>query len=73
MTQCERLLAHLQQRPIDPMTAWAELGIYRLGARAWDLKQAGYPIKKQIITVGNRFGEDCHVAQYYLDKEEKKQ
>ncbi len=73
MTQCERLLAHLEHYGrIDPLQAWAELGIYRLGARCWDLKQAGYPVKKRMIVVGNRFGEDCHVAEYYLDQGEQK-
>lgn len=73
MTQCERLLSFLIRRPIDPMTAWVELGIYRLGARVYDLKASGYDIKKRTKTVQNRFGEDCHVAEYHLVTEEQKQ
>jgi hypothetical protein len=50
------------------MGAWNELGIYRLGARVWDLKhKRGYNITKRLVTVQNRFGEDCKVAQYRLE------
>lgn len=65
--QCDRLLDYLTQRgPIDPMTAWTELGIYRLGARVFDLKAAGHAITKTMVLVKNRFNEDCRVAQYQL-------
>lgn len=68
MNQCERLLSRLEKGPINPIQAWAELGIYRLGARVFDLKQAGYNIKRNIVKVSNRFGEPCSVAQYRLSK-----
>lgn len=74
MTQCERLLAYLQRfGRIDPLQAWQELGIYRLGARVFDLKAAGHDIKKNTKVVSNRYGEDCHVAEYYLEQGEQKQ
>ena len=68
-TQCDRLLSYLETHPgITPMGAWNELGIYRLGARVWDLKhKRGYNITKRLVTVQNRFGEDCKVAQYRLE------
>lgn len=74
MTQCERLLVHLQNHGhIDPMTAWERLGIYRLGARVYDLKELGHEIVNVGKVVQNRFGEDCHVADYHLIVGEQKQ
>ena len=68
MSQCERLLGRLQVGPITPMEAWNELGIYRLGARVFDLKEAGHKIVKQTVSVANRFGESCRVARSSLEK-----
>ena len=66
-TQNERLAAYLAQHgTINPLEAWTELGIYRLGARVFDLRQRGFEIKSENVKVQNRFGEDCHVAQYKL-------
>lgn len=66
--QCERLLKRLEVGPVDPMVALSELGIYRLAARAFDLKESGYPVIKQTVEVTNRFGESCRVAQYRLER-----
>ena len=69
--QCERLLAHLKEhRAINPMEAWTKLGIYRLGARVWDLRKAGYPVASTFQKVPNRFGETCRVASYRLGQDE---
>lgn len=69
-TQNERLLHHLSNAgPIDPLQAWSQLGIYRLGARVYDLKEAGHNIVKTMIDVNNRFGEKCRVALYSLVKQ----
>lgn len=39
MTQCERILRHLQDYgSITQAEAVTEYGCYRLGARIWDLK-----------------------------------
>lgn len=67
--QSARLLEWLRQKPIQPLQAWAELGIYRLGARIYDLRASGHRIGRQMVTVRNRFGEPCRVAQYTLEKE----
>ena len=68
-TQCERLLKYMMTHTgITPMDSWNKLGIYRLGARVWDLKhKRGYVITKQMVVVKNRFGEKCRVAQYRLE------
>jgi hypothetical protein len=65
-TQCERLLTRMESGPINPMQAWEELGIYRLSARAFDLRELGHNVIKQTVKVQNRFGESCAVAQYSL-------
>lgn len=42
MTQCERILRHLQDYgSITQAEAVSEYGCYRLGARIWDLKAQG--------------------------------
>lgn len=68
-TQNERLLNHLSNvGPIDPLQAWSKLGIYRLGARVFDLKGAGHNIVRTLVDVQNKFGEKCRVALYSLAK-----
>ncbi len=68
MSQCERLKAWLERHgEIDPVTAWAELGIYRLGARIHDLRRQGLNIVSLRKKVRNRFGEACEVALYRLE------
>lgn len=60
-----RLLAYLKQHmTIQPMEAWAQLGIYRLAAVIHRLREAGFEIETDRINVTNRFGEDCNVARY---------
>lgn len=71
-SQNERLLQHLEHSgPIDPLQAWNQLGIYRLGARVFDLKEFGHNIVRSMIEVNNRFGEKCRVALYSLVPNEK--
>lgn len=60
-----RLLAYLKKHTcITPMSAWQELGIYRLAAVVHRLRGLGYDIETDRINVCNRFGEDCNVARY---------
>ena len=68
-TQCDRILSYLETHTaINPMQAWEECGVYRLGARIYDLKhKKGVKITKRMIDVPNRFGEKCKVAQYRLE------
>ena len=53
MTQCERILRHLQDYgSITQAEAVTEYGCYRLGARIWDLKAQGVPIKSETVIRG---------------------
>lgn len=70
MSQKQRILRHLKRYAgIDPLTAWERCGVYRLGARIFDLRQDGYKILTSEKKVVNRFGEECKVAYYRLVKE----
>jgi hypothetical protein len=68
-TQCDRVLEYLENhKGITPMDAWNYLGVYRLGARIWDLKnKRGINITKYMVDVPNRYGETCKVAEYRLE------
>ena len=71
MSQCARILSHLEFfGSIDPMAAMLDLGVYRLAARISDLKADGHSIRSEMVTVQNRFGEDCRVARYSIDLEQ---
>lgn len=67
MTHDERLLDYLKDnRNIDPLLAWKELGIYRLAAVIHSLKKKGHNITTERKKVLNRFSENCNVANYIL-------
>lgn len=65
--QVARLLAWLLTgRSIDPLTAWRELGMYRLSDAVYRLNGRGWKVITGEKHVVNRFGEQCDVADYYL-------
>jgi hypothetical protein len=51
---------------ITQLEALRGLGVMRLASRISSLRNRGCDIKSEMITVRNRFGEDCHVARYSL-------
>lgn len=69
MTQNQRLIEYMTEHgSITPLEAMTELGIMRLASRISDIKAMGYIIDSEMITVKNRFGEDCTVKQYKILK-----
>jgi hypothetical protein len=59
------ILAHLENEgPITPLEALQEYGCFRLGARIWDLRQAGHRIVRDWVTI--RDGEK-RFARYRLE------
>ena len=69
MTQCERILRHLQDgNTLTQAEAFLEYGVGRLSSRICDLRRAGYPIKGEIITQKNRYGEPCTFVRYSLNE-----
>lgn len=69
MTQTERVLQYLKDfGSITPLQALSDLGVMRLGARIWDLRQAGYPITRRMVGSKNRYGEAVSFAEYRLEE-----
>ena len=65
--QCARLLGALRKKPMTSLDILTELGIYRAGARVFELKNdEGQRIVTDMVTVPNRHGEPCRVARYAL-------
>jgi hypothetical protein len=52
------------------MTAWNDLGIYRLASRINDLRKAGHKISTKKVEVVNRWGESTYIAEYSLELED---
>lgn len=69
MTQCERILRHLQDYgSITQAEAVTEYGCYRLGARIFDLKAQGIPIRSERVTGKNRYDEPVSFSRYSIVK-----
>jgi len=69
MTQVERLLDYLKvNKVINPLTAWTELGIYRLSAVIFLLRKDGYEIETDMVKVLNKFNEPVMFAEYKLEQ-----
>lgn len=67
MTQCERILRHLDDYgSITQGEAMQEYGIYRLASRVNDLRRREYPIATETVTGHNRYGETTHYARYRM-------
>jgi hypothetical protein len=49
MTQNEMVLRHLKRATLDPLTALERYGVFRLGARVWELKREGHDIRSRLV------------------------
>lgn len=66
-TQAQRVLDYMNQfGSITQLEALKDLGVMRLASRISDLKKQGYPIKSDVETVKNRFGENCYIKRYSM-------
>lgn len=69
MTQCERIIRHLQDvSSLTQAEAMQEYGIARLSARISELKSAGYPIRREMVAGRNRYQEPVSYARYFLEQ-----
>jgi len=60
--QTANILHYLQSgHSITPLEALDKFGCFRLGARCWDLRKAGYAIKSEMVEINGK-----HVARYSL-------
>ena len=67
MTQCEQDIRHMEESgSITSLEAMQEYGIMRLASRITDLKKAGYPIRREMVSRKNRYGETVSFARYSL-------
>lgn len=65
--QRARLLARVQEGPVDTLTARAELNILHPAARIQELRDRGYPIKTHLISKTDEHGcKHQRVALYYI-------
>ena len=68
MTHNQQILCHLKAgKTITALEALSAYGSMRLGARIFDLREAGYKVKRQMVDVETRDGT-AHVAKYWMVK-----
>ncbi len=67
MSQENDILSYLQSgKSLTPILALNLFGCFRLGARIWNLKKKGYPIKEADVRDGKK-----RYARYYIEKPEQ--
>ena len=67
LTQCDQVLEAITHGSLTPLEALERFGCFRLGARIWELKKRGYPIKCEMVEVKTRDGGTATVARYSLE------
>jgi hypothetical protein len=68
--QTEKVLRFMQQHgSVTSLDAFELLGCHRLAARIFEIREAGYPVKKESKTGKNRFGETVCYTEYTLQEE----
>lgn len=71
MTQHELILRHFEDfGSLTQAEALQEYGISRLAARISELKSAGYPIRREMVSGRNRYQEPVSYARYWMYDEE---
>lgn len=69
MKQCETVLRHMEKYgSITSPEAMQDYGIMRLASRITDLKKAGIPIHRELVTDKNRYGEPVTFARYSVEE-----
>ena len=65
-SQKKRILRHLLNgHSLTPIDALNQFGCFRLGARIWELRNEGYPVKMRLVEHnGKRFAE-----YYFFDRD----
>lgn len=67
VTQCDRILQYIEENgSITQIDALREFGCMRLASRMCDIKKMGYPVKKEMETAKNRYGEPISYARYSI-------
>lgn len=67
LSQCDKIIDYMHKKGgITQLDAYLDLGCWRLASRISDLRKRGYAIKREMVTVKNRYDEDVQVAKYSL-------
>lgn len=67
-TQEDKVLLYMQKHgSITSLDAFENFGTTRLSAKIYNLRKT-IKIKAERITVKNRFGDNCNVAKYSIEK-----
>jgi hypothetical protein len=68
MNQKQRILEWLQGgNSLTRLNSWDQLGCLEAPARISELRQEGIPIRTEMRTVTNKFGDRVRIAVWYLD------
>lgn len=66
-TQKDRVVAYINEfGSITTWQAYADLGITRLSARIWELKEEGYIFKKDRVKRMNRYNQPISFDKYMI-------
>ena len=66
-SQKQRILNYLERGYIlTRLDSWELLGVLECPARICELKQDGYDIKTERMTIKNKFGEKVSIAKWRL-------
>ena len=66
-SQCEKIVEYMQKHgTITHREAERDIGCMRLASRICDLKRQGYAIRREMVKVKNRDGDDVPIARYSL-------
>jgi hypothetical protein len=68
MTQEEKIIDYMERYGSITQLRAMDLGIMRLGARIYDLKESGVKIITETVKGKNRDGEPSRYARYRLEK-----
>jgi hypothetical protein len=66
MTQIQEILTHIKKHGSITTLEAFRLGITRLASRVFEMKERGIDIRREMVTVLNRNGENCRVARYFI-------
>lgn len=66
MTQVQRVIEHIREHgSITPFEAF-DLGITRLAACVYDMRQNGIPVVTETVESVNRYGDPVRFARYKI-------
>lgn len=66
------ILGALRKSPHTTLEIQRATGVLSVSARIHELRALGHDIATELVTVRNRHGDRCHVAQYALRRARRK-